>query len=159
MHSIVDLDNQDFPDTLRINDMTEEQAKKYSIEEVLVRPRIVHGTMDMDYRLAVLFYCKTNDAAVSVKVVSSLINGKKVFCEGHGFGSDKWNNKWDLYQENYPYYVSGIWGAEEVSLPESIVKRSRVDGSLVVAVKARNGQIAEKLIQSRFIPQKRSYLE
>jgi len=152
--------NTEFPDIFDgVDSMPPKMRETYSVGDVIVRPHIVHGTLDTDYKLAVSFYSKTNDWGVSVKEISSLINGKNDFCGDDGFNPDTWYSSWELYPENSPYYVLSIWGTEEVSLSVPILKKSRVEVCLVAAVKKNDGQIIWKRIHSCFMPRKRSYLE
>lgn len=159
VHSIVDLDNPEFPDTLSVGALSGSLLRKYSIEDVIIRPRIEHGSSQTDYKIVVQCFSKTNTTAVSIKTVSVLINGKRTLCDGDVFVSGIWSTDWNFYQENRPYSIISFWSDYTVVLTSSEVEKTRVDVSIVILVKKDCGRISERIFCASFIPKKRSYLE
>ena len=156
IHSMINLENPEFPPTLRLEDLSGELLEKYSVGNVIVQPLLRHDQMEVSYYLTVLFASTTNSMIVSVKEIALLVNGEEIIYGEEMLG--KWASDWALYPLRKPFYVLSIRGIS-IDPPKVDMVKARVDVSLMVSVKDESGKVLEKQIDTYFVPKKRSYLE
>jgi len=157
VYSIVDLENPDFGDKVSPLKFSREALEKYSVGDVVVRPRLIFFDPEQTkYYLHVSFYSKSISTDVSVKSVELKVNSQEIEYGNEMIGAPA--SDWASGQLIEPFYSCDIVGSP-IDRPLSEMVDSYVDVSLLVATRREDGSVSEKVISARFLPKKRSYIE
>ena len=151
LHSIVDLQNPEFPQKLSPADVSGELFDKYSIAGVIVEPQIRHGFEQEQYKLAVVFASKSNTVEPSIEDITVSVKGVPL-----AFDSliGRQRTTWVVYPDE-PFFVCSISGPDNIPF-QAEMTNVRVDVSLTAAVTHKSGEVMRKQIKCYFVPKRRA---
>ena len=148
------LENPEFPQGSDLSTLDSGLLEKYSVGDVIVRPRM-HKPGPGQYSLMVVFFSKSNARDPSVDHVALRVNGEPVDYD-FPLGTAA-RDGWYGLSYHKPYLVSGVEGPV-ITPPDGIeLKDARVDLSLDVSLPAENGETLRKRIECHFVPYKGDY--
>ena len=79
LYSMIVLENPEFPDAMLPTDIDADLLKKYTVEGVIVHPRIHYAdSAQTTYKLLAVFFSKTNTPVVSIKTLTISVNNTKL---------------------------------------------------------------------------------
>lgn len=155
MHSMVVMENSDFPDDADPTDIRPEIFDKYSVGSVIVHPRIVYANSEQTlFKPFIVFFSKSNDVDVNVDNLTLHMNGEKI-CDYRGIKGPV--SEWSAYEPNDLFYVCYIAGAP-IETPKATMVKNGVE--MLLDISSRDGgKVFNKRIESAHVAGKRSFLE
>lgn len=149
------LDNPEFPQRQGLGSVGGDVLEKYSVGDVVVRPRMVRRAPGK-YMLVIGFCSKDGDRSPSVGSVEVAVDGVPVeydFPPGTP-PAGKWYGRRQLDNPSWWCWVEG----PEIVPPEGVaMKDARVDVAVVVSMPDGEGGEAKKRIECFFVPYKGEY--
>lgn len=148
------LENPEFPQDRDPTTLDSGLLEKYSVGDVIVRPRM-YKPGPGDYSLMVVFFSKSNTRDPSVDHVAIRVDGEPVDYD-FPLGTSA-RDGWYGPHPREPYWISGVEGPV-VTPPDGIeLKNARVDLSLEVSLPEEDGKTLRKRIECHFVPYKGDY--
>ena len=156
-HSMIILDNPEFPAQLHPAKVNADLLRKYSIGNVIVKPLFMYTDGFQDrFKLIVTFYSMKDTPQVSIEALTVSVDGAKL-----DYGrqiATRIASDWRLGLTIKPFYSCHI-SDEPIDRPKEEMVEARVDVSVRVSVEDESGDITRETIDAYFLPKKRSFLE